>query len=129
MAKFVIENTYNNTVDDFMLQLQHPLRAEIEMLRNIIKATNKKIVERVKWNAPSYFYKNDLATIHVKETKQILLIVHEASVVHIQSPLLQGNYSNRRLMYLADAKAIKANTKEIKRIFSVLITNMDESMG
>jgi hypothetical protein len=129
MPNIATDNIHINAVDDFMLQLQHPLYAEIEMLRNIIKATNKKIVERVKWNAPSYFYKNDLATIHVKETKQILLIVHEASVVHIQSPLLQGNYSNRRLMYLADAKAIKANTKEIKRIFSVLVTNMDESMG
>ena len=125
MPKLAIDNKYSNGVDDFMLQLQHPLHAEIEMLRNVIKATNKKIAERVKWNAPSYFYKNDLATIHVKETKQILLIVHEAFVVHIQSPLLQGNYSNRRLVYLADANAIKTNTKEIKRIFSMLVSNID----
>jgi uncharacterized protein YdhG (YjbR/CyaY superfamily) len=128
MPKLATYNIHSNAVDDFMLLLKHPLHAEIEMLRKVIKATNKKIVERVKWNAPSYFYKNDLATIHVKETKQVLLIVHEASVVHIQSSLLQGTYSNRRLIYLADAKAIKGNTKEIKRIFSVLISNMDESM-
>lgn len=125
MQKNVTNITHGNAVDLFLLQLQHPLHSEVEMLRKVIKASNKKIGERVKWNAPSFFYKNDLATIHIKETKQILLIVHEATVVHIQSPLLQGNYSNRRLIYLADAKAIKNNTKEIKRIFSVLVNNMD----
>ena len=125
MAKAVNNIVLQHTVNIFLTQLQHPLHAEIGLLRNIIKATSKKIEERIKWNAPSFFYKNDLATIHVKETKQILLILHEASVVHIQSPLLQGNYSNRRLMYLPNAKAIKSNTKEIKRIFWALVGNMD----
>ena len=63
-------NTENKTddVNAFMKQLAHPLQAEIEAVRTIIKA-NGKITERIKWNAPSFFYTDDLATIHVKAKK------------------------------------------------------------
>jgi uncharacterized protein YdhG (YjbR/CyaY superfamily) len=69
--------TENKTaeVNAFIKQLDHPLKAEIEAVRAIIKS-NHKIAERVKWNAPSFFYKDYLATIHVKATKHVHLIFH-----------------------------------------------------
>ncbi len=115
-------NTENKTeeVNDFMKQLEHPLKAEIEAVRAIIKL-NKKIAERVKWNAPSFFYTDDLATIHVKATQHVHLIFHHPAIVKIKSALLEGDYKDRRMMYFEKMEEVKARKKELTRIIKELV--------
>ncbi|WP_234978377.1 DUF1801 domain-containing protein [Bacillus tuaregi] len=43
-------------VTEFMDELQHPLKEEISMVRQIILSTDQKITEHIKWNAPSFCY-------------------------------------------------------------------------
>lgn len=119
-------NTENKTaeVDEFMRQLDHPLQAEIEAVRDIIKA-NRKIAERVKWNAPSFFYVDDLATIHVKAKQHVHLIFHHPAIVKIKSLFLEGDYKDRRMMYFENMKEIKDRKKELTRIIKELVGLMD----
>lgn len=119
-------NSENKTtgVDAFMLQLKHPLKAEIEAVRAIIKS-NKKIAERVKWNAPSFFYVEDLATIHVKAQQHVHLIFHHPAIVKIRSAFLEGDYKDRRMMYFENMKEIKDRKKELTRIINELVALMD----
>jgi hypothetical protein len=118
--------TENRTADvnAFMLQLDHPLKAEIETVRAIIKA-NKKICERVKWNAPSFFYLDDLATIHVKAKQHVQLIFHHPAIVKIKSDYLEGDYKDRRMMYFETMKEVKARKKELARIINELVDLMN----
>ena len=117
----------NNTaeVNAFMQQLEHPLKAEIEAVRKIIRA-NRKISERIKWNAPSFFYINDLATIHVKAQQHVHLIFHHAAIVKIKSALLEGDYKDRRMMYFENMKEVKAGKQELIRIINELVDLVDE---
>lgn len=118
--------TENRTaeVNAFMRQLDHPLKAEIETVRAIIKA-NKKICERVKWNAPSFFYLDDLATIHVKAKQHVHLIFHHPAIVKIKSALLEGDYKDRRMMYFETMKEVKSRKKELTRIIHELVGLMN----
>jgi hypothetical protein len=111
-------------VNDFMRELVHPLKAEIEAVRTIIKS-NGKIAERVKWNAPSFFYVDDLATIHVKAKQHVQLIFHHPTIVQIKSALLEGDYKDRRMMYFETMKDVKARKKELLRIVGELVGLMD----
>ena len=112
-------------VDAFMNKLNHPLQEEIEAVRLIIKKANKKIAERVKWNAPSFFYTDDLATIHVKAQQHVLLIFHHPAIVKIKSALLEGDYKDRRMMYFTSMKEVNARKKELIKIVNGLIKIMD----
>ena len=118
-------NSENKTaeVNAFMKQLEHPLKNEIEAVRAIIKA-NRKIAERVKWNAPGFFYIDDLATIHVKARQHIHLIFHHPAIVKIKSALLEGDYKDRRMMYFENIKEVKARKKELTRIINELVDLM-----
>lgn len=118
--------TENRTADvnAFMLQLDHPLKDEIEAVRAIIKAS-PNICERVKWNAPSFFYIDDLATIHVKAKQHVHLIFHHPAIVKIKSALLEGDYKDRRMMYFENMKEVKARKKELTRIINELVKLMD----
>jgi uncharacterized protein YdhG (YjbR/CyaY superfamily) len=111
-------------VNTFLQELDHPLKAEIEAVRAIIKS-NKKIAERIKWNAPSFFYTDDLATIHVKAKQHVHLIFHHPAIVKIKSPLLEGDYKDRRMMYFENIGEVKARKKELTRIIKELVELMD----
>ena len=109
-------------VDEFLRELNHPLTAEIEAVRSIIKGVNKDIAEEVKWKAPSFNYKGEyLVTFNLWETKRIHLVFHNPQIVKVKSELLEGNYENRRMMYLADMKDIKAKKAKFEKILKDLI--------
>jgi hypothetical protein len=123
-------NAENKTdeVNAFMKLLDHPLKDEIEAVRSIIKS-NKKIAERVKWNAPSFFYTDDLATIHVKAKQHVHVIFHHPAIVKIKSAFLEGDYKDRRMMYFENMQEIKARKKELTRIIKGLVDLMGEQIN
>lgn len=112
-------------VNEYMNKLEHPLKAEMEAVRTIIKGANKKISERIKWNAPSYYYKEDLVTFNHRATKQVHLVFHHAAIVKIISPLLEGDYKDRRMTYFKTMAEVKANKKELEKIMNELVSWMD----
>ena len=113
--------TDKEKVSEYMAKLKHPLKDGIEAVRKIIKGSNKSISERIKWNAPSYYYKEDLVTFNHRNQKAIHLVFHHPAIVKIKSPLLLGDYIDRRMTYFKDMKEIKANKKELERIMNALV--------
>lgn len=113
-------------VSEFMDTLEHPLKKEIEALRDIIKNANSKIAERIKWAAPSYYYKEDLVTFNPRDQSLVHLIFHHPNIEKISSPILEGNYVSRRMTYLRNMDEIEANKPEIERILNQLVSFLDE---
>ena len=116
MATKKLKPTEEQLVNDWMDKLEHPLKAEIDAVRKIIKESNSNINERIKWNAPSYYSKEDIVTFNHRATEHVHLIFHHPTIVKIKSALLEGDYKDRRMLYLPDMKAVKANKKELQRI-------------
>lgn len=109
-------------VDEFLEDLSHPLKAEVEVLRSIIKGVNKDINEEIKWAAPSFNYKGEyLVTFNLRETKRIHLVFHNPHIAMVKSALLEGNYADRRMMYFADMPDIKAKKAKLEKILKDLI--------
>lgn len=109
----------------YMDALDHPLKKEVEVVRSIIKNANSKLNERIKWNAPSYYYIDDIVTFGPLRSEKILLVFHHPFVVKVESKLLEGDYRDRRLVYLDSMKAIKANKKELEQIINEIIDFID----
>ena len=118
MATKKLKPTDEELVNDWMNKLEHPLKAEIDAVRKIIKESNSHINERIKWNAPSYYSKEDIVTFNHRATEHVHLILHHPTIVTIKSALLEGDYKDRRMLYLPDMKAVKANKKELQRIIN-----------
>jgi uncharacterized protein YdhG (YjbR/CyaY superfamily) len=108
-------------VKAFMKALKHPLKKEIEAVRSIIRKSNTKISERIKWNAPSYYASEDLVTFNPRDEGRVHLVFHHPAIVKIKSSLLEGNYKDRRMMYFTDMNEVKKKKKELERIMSELV--------
>jgi len=109
-------------VDEFLENLSHPLKAEIEAVRSIIKNMNKDINEEVKWNAPSFNYKGEyLVTFNLRETKRIHLVFHNPLIPQVKNNLLEGDYKDRRMTYFVNMNDIKTNKPLLEKALKDLI--------
>lgn len=109
-------------VDEFMKNLDHPFKAEVQVVRDIIKGVNKNIVEEIKWKAPSFSYKGEyLVTFNLWEQKRVHLVFHNAMIPKVKSKLLEGDYKDRRMFYFSDMKDIKAKKSSLEKALKDLI--------
>ena len=63
-------------VNAFMATLEHPHKAEIQALREILLAAHPTITEGIKWNAPSFRTTDYFATFHLRAKGCVQLILH-----------------------------------------------------
>ena len=59
----------------FMTHLKHPMKIEIAAVRLVIKKASPKVHERVKWDAPSFYYRKDLLAFDMRTMKSVRLLV------------------------------------------------------
>ena len=128
MAKAAKEKpTEAEQVKEWMNNLDPVFRTAINAARKIIKGAGPKLNERIKWNAPSYYYKEDIVTFGPTKAKgKIILVFHHPSIVKIRSGLLQGNFKDRRLVYLNSMKEIKDARNELEKIIKESIQLIDQ---
>lgn len=109
-------------VDAFMETLDHPFKAEVQMVREIIKNVNKDISEQIKWNAPSFSYAGEsLVTFNLWEKKRIHLVFHNPMISKVKSTLLEGDYDHRRMAYFEDKKDIESKKSALEKAVKDLI--------
>lgn len=68
-------------VDALMAKLEHPMKAEIQALRELVLGVDPSIAEGVKWNAPSFRTTEYFATVHLRSKVGVGLILHRGAKV------------------------------------------------
>lgn len=115
-------------VNEFMNQLDHPLKAEMEAVRANLLNANSKISERIKWNAPSFYYREDIATFNPRAKQHVHIVFHYAPIVNIKSDLLTGDYKDRRMVYLRTMSEVESNKAALEKIMNELIDIIDKQI-
>ncbi|MGA7733126.1 MAG: DUF1801 domain-containing protein [Chloroflexia bacterium] len=95
-------------VDAFMDKLDHPFKAEVQAVRDIIKSVHRDITEQIKWNAPSFSYKGYMVTFNLWAKQHVHLVFHNGAILSNESGLLEGDYPDRRMAYFAGMDDVEA---------------------
>jgi len=86
---------FNIEVTDFLDKQMHPMRVEIEALRDLILSAEPNLMEGIKWNGPNYSLNGeDRITMRLNPPKQIQVVFHRGAKVKNQpdNRLIDGNY-------------------------------------
>ena len=119
--------TDREQVNEWMKKLDPEMKPAIDAVRKIIKTAGPKLNERIKWNAPSYYYKEDIVTFGpVRSKDKVILVFHHPNIVKIRSALLEGDHKDRRLVYFNTLIEIKSGKKELERIIDESVRMMDK---
>ena len=117
------------TVDEFMAALDHPCKAEVQVVREVILGINPGITEQVKWNAPSFSYKGYLATFSLHRREYALLIFHDGAILDGQDGLLEGTYPDRRMVYFHSLDDVAAKRPRLEAAIREWIAVKDREPG
>ncbi|MBW7454197.1 DUF1801 domain-containing protein [Paenibacillus sepulcri] len=111
-------------VNEYMNNLEHPLKKEIEAVRTIILSADKQISEHIKWNAPSFCYGNeDRMTFNLHGKGFFRLVFHCGAKLKdgtAQKPmfedatgLLDWAVSDRALVRFTDMNDVEAKKEKL----------------
>lgn len=116
----------NQDVTRFLDELNHPLRPEIEALRQIILDANAMLEENIKWNGPNYAVgAEDRITMRIQPPKQIQLVFHRGAKVKEQpkerlvqdaSGLLVWRENDRAIASFKNMEAVEAGREALSAI-------------
>ncbi len=105
-------------VDSYFREVDHPFKAEMEAVRAIILGVSDKISERIKWNAPSFYYKEDLGAFHPRATEyaHLILLFPSGAGMEDSSGLLEGNHKDRREARFHSLEDVKAKKRALEKL-------------
>ncbi|MFM1651031.1 DUF1801 domain-containing protein [Brevibacillus sp. B_LB10_24] len=67
-------------VEEYLQNLEHPLKREIEEVRSIVLSIDRELSEHVKWNAPSFcFHNDDRITFNLHGNGFFRLVLHRGA--------------------------------------------------
>lgn len=116
MARTNTKKSGTEHVNEFMNVLEHPLKAEVQAVREIILGVNPGITEEIKWSAPTFSYKGYILTIHLRTTNRVHLIFHNGAILPNVGGLLEGAYVDRRMVYFDTMAEVEAKRGDLARI-------------
>lgn len=115
-------------IEDFMRELEHPLKAEMQAVLELIRNTSPEISEGIKWNAPSFFCREWFATVNLRSNDAVQIILHLGAKVrtdideriHIKDAnnLLQWLGKDRASIKFGNMAEIRKNTDDFQAIVS-----------
>ncbi len=120
-------------VNEFMAGLVHPRKAEIEAVRAIIVGADKRIAERVKWNAPNFYFKDDFATFILRSMQTIQVVFHTGAkvkdnpkAIKLDDPsgLMKWSTKDRGVVTFSDMKDIELKKLDFVSIVKQWIEQM-----
>lgn len=125
-------NPLNPVVTQFLDELAHPFREEIDQVRGIILESYSGLQENIKWNAPNYHLdQNDIITLKIHPPKmQVQVILHRGAKKQEQptskwidhpSKLLVWKENDRAILTFDSLEAIKAHQQEVTEIIQAWI--------
>ncbi len=105
-------------VDAYLREIDHPFKAEIQAVREIILGASGKVAERIKWNAPSFFYKEDLGAFHMRasEYAHLILLFPGGEGMLGDGKLLEGQHKDRREVKFHSLDDVKAKKRALEKL-------------
>lgn len=103
-------------VDAWMAKYENPQKPLVQALRETILAADPRIAETIKWQAPTFVYKGNLASVFPKAKAHASLMFHTGATISGRFPSLEGEGSQARTMKFFGVDDLEAKAPELQRL-------------
>ena len=88
----------------------------VQAVREVILAADPRVGECIKWQAPTFTYKGNIASFFPKAKAHVSLMFHKGATIPGSFPSLEGDGSEARSLKVRDARDLAAKRAELERI-------------
>jgi uncharacterized protein YdhG (YjbR/CyaY superfamily) len=103
-------------VDAWFARYENPMKPVVERIRAIILAADPRIDECIKWQAPTFTYRGNLASFYPKSKQHASLMFHQGAQIPGSHPRLEGSGSQSRVLKLASVAEANSARRDLERI-------------
>jgi hypothetical protein len=129
------------TIEDYMASLDHPLKESVEKLSEILLGVDPSIAVQVKWNSPSYYYTGEIAPFDPKEYKRdivvlnlhkkesILLVFPTGARINDPSGILEGKFTDgRKTIKFSNLSEVNAGAEDLRSVVRNWIETVEKDV-
>jgi hypothetical protein len=103
-------------VDAWFKAYENPKKDVVMRVRDIVLAADARIEETIKWQAPTFAYKGNLASFYPKSKEHASLMFHVGAKIPGKYPRLEGTGNTSRVMKIATVAEANKARPELERL-------------
>ncbi len=103
-------------VEDWFDGYDNPMKPVVAAMREVILAADPRVTECVKWQAPTFMFKGNIASFFPKAKKHASLMFHKGAEIQGKFPNLVGDGKEARSFKVASLDDLEAKSDELAAI-------------
>lgn len=115
----------NKAVDEWFAEYDNPMKDLVQAVREVILAADPRIEEAIKWKAPTFVYRGNLASFFPKSKKHASLMFHKGKFIPGNFPNLEGDGKEARSMKFLDFADLETKKDELVAIVAAWCDQQD----
>ena len=117
----------HDQVEEFLSGLNHPLKEVVIETRALILASNNKITEHIKWNAPSFCIDDiDKITFNLHNKQYVMLVFHKGAKAKSNTSkgplfkddtgMLEWVANDRAVLKITSIAEVNSKSQQLKKL-------------
>ena len=108
-------------VDAWFETYDNPQRDLVQAVRQTILDADPRMRETIKWKAPTFMYKGNLASFYPRSTQHVSLMFHTGATLPDPTGLLEGEGDTSRVARFADGTDLAAKEQALRGLVAAWI--------
>lgn len=108
--------TRSADVDEWFASYENPMKAVVERVREIVLGADPRIEECIKWQAPTFMYRGNLASFFPKSKQHASLMFHLGALIPGDHPRLEGGGDTSRIMKVGSIDEADEVKRDLERV-------------
>jgi hypothetical protein len=109
------------SVDAWFETYENPQRELVQAVRRVMLEADPRVSETIKWKAPTFMYKGNIASFYPKTTKHASLMFHTGASLPDPTGLLEGEGDTSRVARFLDESDLAAKEDALRGLVAAWI--------
>jgi hypothetical protein len=116
-----VSGNCNPEVDAWFAAYANPQKDLVQAVREIVLDADDRVTEAIKWQAPTFMYRGNIASFYPKATKHVSLMFHTGASLPDPDGLLEGTGDTSRVAKFQDADDLAAKSDSLRGLIAAWI--------
>jgi hypothetical protein len=111
-----VPSNRNPDVEAWLEAYDNPQKELVLAVRDVVLDADERVTEAIKWRAPTFVYKGNLASFYPKAKAHVALMFHAGASLPDPAGLLEGEGGTSRVARFADAADLAAKADALRAL-------------
>ncbi|WP_438853704.1 DUF1801 domain-containing protein [Agromyces sp. M3QZ16-3] len=116
---------HDPTVDAWFERYDNPQRDLVMAVRDVVLSADERVTEAIKWQAPTFAYRGNIASFYPKARTHASLMFHRGAELPDPDGILEGDGEVSRVAKFADAAELEQKRDALQALVRAWIAARD----